>query len=86
MSACVCKVREVLSPISQEFRGFRFLVALPNNAARTLSGASTTSFEAPYYVTHFGDFTSMDDLCANIERITSELRALGFRSIMMAGK
>jgi len=76
---CSIRVRELRSPIMGEFRGFRVLAAIPNSAARSFTGEPCTSYEKPFLLTVFGDYTTMDEVKANFVRILLTLDRAGFK-------
>ncbi len=84
MTTCIIRVREIHSPIMHTPRGFRVEAALPNMAGTTPNGAQCPSFNAPWYITHFGDFTDMVDVLAGMPHAGRVLRELGFTDIRMA--
>ncbi len=75
---CIIKVREMESPISGTPRGLRVLVALPNMASRTFAGEPCPSFDKPWAITWFGDFTDQGDVLASMRGIGKTLRRMGF--------
>ncbi len=85
MATVIFRIREIVSPIMGDPRGYRFLVALPNMAARTMSGSATPSFDKPYYITHFGDFVDMDDVVLAAPKIRVTLSRMGFDKLVMIG-
>lgn len=63
---CIYKVREVLSPHGKEFRGFRFVVAVPNmNGHKPFSSDPAASFSRQHLL-----FQSSDWSLAELERQT----------------
>lgn len=55
--ACIYKVREVQSPIHKQFRGFRFLVAVPNmNGHKPFSQEPAASFTRAYLLFQSSDW------------------------------
>lgn len=63
---CIYKVREVLSPHGKTFRGFRFVVAVPNmNGHKPFSNLPASSFARSYML-----FQSSDWSLAEVERQT----------------
>jgi len=82
MSACIFKVQAMQSPISQTPRGLRLLVALPNMAGHEgFSGKPAPSFESPYFVTFFGDYTDAVDLLTRFPAVLQTIKRMGFDDI-----
>jgi len=75
---CIYKVRDVYSPIMEEFRGCRVLVAIPNMEGR--KPFSTTP--CPSWTRSFLLFQSSDyepyEVDKMLDRIVTELRERGF--------
>ena len=74
MPSILCKIQCVHSPIVSDFRGYRLLFASPNIAR---------SFEKPYYLLHFGDYPSIDDLLEHAPNMQPLLARMGFSGIEM---
>jgi hypothetical protein len=86
VSKCLYKVKEVLSPYQQEFRGYRILVAWPNLAGtKPYSSEKCPSFERPYLITMFGDYEDTDTLAEVLEVLPKTLRRMGFTVIERYG-
>jgi len=75
---CIYKVREVYSPIMEEFRGNRILVAIPNMEGRKpFSGTPCPSFAKTYLLFQSSDYEDYEVQKA-LERVIKELYARGF--------
>ena len=72
MPKCILKIRDVLSPVSETFRGVRVLIATPN---------ATRSFERPWLVAWFGDYNDREDMGAHIADIGKALRRMGYNDV-----
>lgn len=59
--ACIYKIREVTSPTHKEFRGFRFMVAVPNmNGHKPYSSEPAASFARAYLLFQSSDYDGQE--------------------------
>lgn len=78
----IYRVRELKSPIHQEFRGLRVEVALPNMAGlKPFSDIPIPSFDKPYRVCMFGDYESYEYLTHKWPSIWRALCRMGFTEV-----
>lgn len=79
--ACIYKVREVLSPTGKTFRGFRFLVAVPNmNGVKPFSSTPAASFSRPHMIFQSSDWC-LEELEGKIQGAIRFLLNRGFTSV-----
>lgn len=78
VARCILKVKTMTSPISGDPRGLRVLAAMPNKAARTMFGQPTPSFDKPWAIAWFGDYTSDEDVFKALRGIGKTLRRMGY--------
>jgi hypothetical protein len=58
---CIYKIREVVSPLHKEFRGFRLVVAVPNmNGHKPFSNESAPSFARSYMLFQSSDYSGQE--------------------------
>jgi hypothetical protein len=74
----ILKVTEVLSPVREEFRGYRILAAVPNLSGNSF-GRAVPSFQKPWLSHQFGDFATVPDLLSGLDSAIKELIAGGYR-------
>ncbi len=78
MARCLLKIKHMESPISGDKRGLRVLVATPNMASRSMSGKACPSFEKPWSIAWFGDYTSDEDVFLALPKVGRTLRRMGY--------
>ena len=81
MSTCILKVSNVLSPIGEEWRGYRITIASPNMAGVSAFGGACPSFTKPYFIAEFGDYESLEALNRAKPRIQRTIGRMGFTTI-----
>ena len=81
MASCILKVANVLSPIGEEWRGYRVTIATPNMAGTTAFGGSCPSFTKPFFIAEFGDYESLEALNRAKPRITRTIAKMGFTKV-----
>lgn len=78
------KVREITSPIREEFRGFRVVVAWPNLAGhKPFSNDPAPSFQKPYLMYIFGDYESYEVVTQKLPGIKKWLYQKGFTKLLV---
>lgn len=78
---CIYKIREVLSPYQQVFRGYRILIALPNMEGRKpFVGTPAPTFIRPYLIFQTSDYTEQEIGRAE-ELMIKELQRRGFTKV-----
>lgn len=79
--ACIYKVREVLSPHGKLFRGFRFIVAVPNmNGHKPFSNETAASFSRSHLLFQSSDW-SLEELEQKTKGAIQFLLNRGFTSV-----
>ena len=81
MASCILKVANVLSPIGEDWRGYRVTIATPNMAGTTMFGGSCPSFTKPFFIAEFGDYESLEALNRAKPRITRTIAKMGFTKV-----
>lgn len=82
MTTCIVKVRDMRSPVMNQDRGIRVVVAIPNMAGhRPFSKDPAPSFDKPYFICEFGDYGNEDDFWKARPRIESTLKEMGYTTI-----
>ena len=78
---CIYKIREVKSPIHEEFRGFRILIAVPNMAAIVpYKGIPAPSFQPRYLIMQSSDLLP-EEADAYLQKVLDWLKQRGFVSV-----
>lgn len=78
----IYRVKEVKSPIHQQFRGLRIDIATPNMAGhKPFSDQACPSFDKPYFICYFGYYESWEYLNRKWPSIWRALQRMGFTQV-----
>ncbi len=81
------RARDIKAPLSQEFRGVRLEVAVPNMAGhKPFSNEQAPSFMKPYLIVWFGDYESYEKLESRWINIVKALHVRGFDKLVNFSK